>query len=68
MFNLLLFVWSDAKPRHLADDADRDGQSRPGGGRQEDQPYCQLSPTDDDSGEFRENDCKHHQTFSSSLD
>ena len=55
MFNPLLFVYPDAKPRHLADDADRDGQSRPRGGRQEDKPYCQLSPTDDDSGELGDN-------------
>ena len=55
MFNPLLFVWPDAKPRHLADDADRDGQSRPRGGRQEDKPYCQLSPTDDDSGKLFKN-------------
>ena len=43
----------DAKPGHPADDADRDGQSRPGRGRQEDQPYRQLSPTNNDSGTFR---------------
>ena len=45
----------DAKPGHPADDADRDGQSRPSRGRQEDKPYCQLSPTNNDSGEFGEN-------------
>ena len=53
MFNPLFVCSLDAKPRHFADDADRDGKSRPGRGRQEDQPYRQLSPSDDDSGETK---------------